>query len=127
EHFRPEAVHIATEGPIGLAVRTYCVANRYRFTTSYHTQFPQSLRKRLPVPLRFSYSILRWFHGAGERCMVSTPSMHSELEGRGFRNLVRWRRGVDSQLFRPRDKEFLQLPRPLAVYVGRLAVEKNMD
>lgn len=127
EEFRPEAVHIATEGPIGLAVRAHCVANNYRFTTSYHTRFPQYLRKRLPVPLRLSYFILRWFHAAGERCMVSTPSMHSELAGRGFRNLVRWRRGVDSQLFRPWGKDFLTLPRPLAVYVGRLAVEKNID
>lgn len=127
EEFRPEAVHVATEGPIGLAVRAHCVALRYRFTTSYHTRFPQYLRKRLPVPLRFSYSLLRWFHGAGACCMVSTPSMHSELEGRGFRNLARWRRGVDSLLFRPRDKSYLDLPRPIACYVGRLAVEKNID
>jgi len=127
DRFRPEAVHVATEGPIGLAVRAYCRARRLLFTTSYHTQFPQYLRKRLPVPVTWSYALLRWFHCAGERCMVSTPSMHRELEGRGFRNLVRWRRGVDSQLFRPRDKAFLDLPRPIAVYVGRLAVEKNLD
>jgi glycosyltransferase involved in cell wall biosynthesis len=127
DEFRPDAVHIATEGPIGLAVRGYCVTRRYRFTTSYHTQFPHYIRKRLPVPLRFSYWLLRWFHHAGARCMVSTPSIHNELEGRGFRNLVRWRRGVDSLLFRPRAKSFLDLPRPIAVYVGRLAVEKNID
>jgi glycosyltransferase involved in cell wall biosynthesis len=127
EEFRPEAVHVATEGPIGFAVRTHCVTQRLRFTTSYHTQFPQYLRRRVPVPIRLSYSLLRWFHGAGARCMVSTGSMHSELEGRGFRNLVRWRRGVDSQLFRPREKSFLDLPRPVAAYVGRLAVEKNID
>jgi glycosyltransferase involved in cell wall biosynthesis len=125
--FVPDAVHVATEGPIGLAVRAYCVTHRYRFTTSYHTQFPQYLRKRLPVPLAFSYSLLRWFHGAGQRCMVSTQSVHKELESRGFRNLVRWRRGVDAALFKPRDKQFLDLPRPIAVYVGRLAVEKNID
>ncbi len=127
EVFRPEAVHVATEGPIGLAVRAYCRARSLRFTTSYHTQFPQYLRKRLPVPLKWSYWLLRRFHRAGERCMVSTPSMQRELEGRGFRNLVRWRRGVDSLLFRPREKSFLDLPRPVAVYVGRLAVEKNLD
>jgi glycosyltransferase involved in cell wall biosynthesis len=125
--FRPEAVHVATEGPIGLAVRAHCRAQRLRFTTSYHTQFPQYLRKRLPVPISWSYWLLRWFHRAGSQCMVSTPSMQQELEGRGFRNLVRWRRGVDSQLFRPRAKSFLDLPRPIAVYVGRLAVEKNLD
>lgn len=123
----PEAVHVATEGPIGLAVRAYCVSHRHRFTTSYHTQFPQYLRKRLPVPLAFSYSLLRWFHGAGQRCMVATQSMHSELAARGFRNLVRWRRGVDATLFRPRAKSFLDLPRPVAAYVGRIAVEKNLE
>jgi glycosyltransferase involved in cell wall biosynthesis len=125
--FQPEAVHVATEGPIGFAVRAHCAANRLRFTTSYHTQFPQYLRKRLPVPVSWSYGLLRWFHGGGARCMVSTASMERELSERGFRNLVRWRRGVDSQLFRPRDKSFLDLPRPIAVYVGRLAVEKNLD
>lgn len=127
EDFRPEAVHVATEGPIGLAVRALCRRRDLRFTTSYHTQFPQYLRERLPVPVDWSYAALRWFHGAGERCMVSTPSMQGELENRGFRNIVRWRRGVDSDLFRPRDKSWLALPRPVAVYVGRLAPEKNLD
>jgi len=123
----PEAVHIATEGPIGLAVRAFCRRHDVHFTTSYHTQFPQYLRERLPVPIDWSYAALRWFHRAGERCMVSTPSMQCELESRGFRNIVRWRRGVDSELFRPRDKAWLTLPRPIAVYVGRLAPEKNLD
>ncbi|HMA11278.1 MAG TPA: glycosyltransferase family 1 protein [Steroidobacteraceae bacterium] len=125
--FRPEAVHIATEGPIGLAVRAYCLRQRHGFTTSYHTQFPQYLRKRLPVPVAWSYGLMRWFHAAGRRCMVSTQSMQDELAARGFRNLVRWRRGVDSALFRPRDKSFLGLPRPIAAYVGRVAVEKNLE
>jgi glycosyltransferase involved in cell wall biosynthesis len=125
--FRPQAVHVATEGPIGFGVRAQCRARGLRFTTSYHTQFPQYLRKRLPVPVSWSYSLLRWFHDAGERCMVSTPSMHRELSTRGFRNLVRWQRGVDACLFRPYEKSFLDLPRPIAVYVGRLAVEKNID
>jgi glycosyltransferase involved in cell wall biosynthesis len=127
DRLRPEAVHVATEGPIGLAVRTFCRRHGLQFTTSYHTQFPEYLRKRLPVPLGWSYSLLRWFHRAGSRCMVSTPGMQRQLETRGFRNLVRWRRGVDSELFRPRDKQFLDLPRPIAAYVGRLAVEKNLD
>lgn len=127
DRLRPEAVHVATEGPLGLAVRTFCRHHGLQFTTSYHTQFPEYLRKRLPVPLGWSYSLLRWFHRAGSRCMVSTPTMQRQLETRGFRNLVRWRRGVDSELFRPRDKQFLDLPRPIAAYVGRLAVEKNLD
>jgi glycosyltransferase involved in cell wall biosynthesis len=127
EAFQPQAVHVATEGPIGFGVRAQCRARGLRFTTSYHTQFPQYLRKRLPMPVSWSYALLRWFHSAGERCMVSTPSMHKELAGRGFRNLVRWQRGVDAGLFRPYEKTFLDLPRPIAVYVGRLAVEKNID
>jgi glycosyltransferase involved in cell wall biosynthesis len=127
EFFRPQAVHIATEGPLGLAARRYCLRHGWRFTTSYHTQFPQYLKSRWPIPLWLSYAALRRFHGAAQRTMVSTPSVENGLRQRGFRNLVRWRRGVDTELFRPRSKEFLQLPRPIAAYVGRLAVEKNVD
>jgi glycosyltransferase involved in cell wall biosynthesis len=127
DQIRPEAIHIATEGPIGLAVRAFCRRHGLDFTTSYHTQFPQYLRQRLPVPIGWSYALLRRFHHAGVRCMVSTPSMQRELERRGFRNIVRWRRGVDSDLFQPMDKSWLDLPRPVAVYVGRLAAEKNLD
>lgn len=123
----PQAIHIATEGPVGFAVRAWCVSQRYRFTTSYHTQFPEYLRKRLPVPLSWSYALMRWFHSAGHRCMVSTQSMQDELASRGFRNIVRWRRGVDTRLFFPRSKSFLDLPRPVAAYVGRVAVEKNLE
>jgi len=125
--FRPQALHIATEGPLGFAARRFCLRRGWRFTTSYHTQFPQYLKSRWPIPLWLSYAALRRFHGAAQRCMVSTPSVENELRARGFHNLVRWRRGVDTELFRPRDKAFLQLPRPIAAYVGRLAVEKNVD
>jgi glycosyltransferase involved in cell wall biosynthesis len=127
ERFRPQALHIATEGPLGFAARRYCLKRGWRFTTSYHTQFPQYLKSRWPIPLWLSYAALRRFHGAAQRCMVSTQSVEDELKARGFENLVRWRRGVDTDLFRPRSKEFLQLPRPIAAYVGRLAVEKNVD
>ncbi len=125
--FQPQALHIATEGPLGWSARRYCLAHGLRFTTSYHTQFPQYLKSRLPIPLWASYLALRRFHGAAERCMVSTPTVSRELAARGFRNLARWPRGVDTQLFRPRDKNFLRLPRPIAAYVGRLAIEKNVD
>lgn len=127
ELFRAQALHIATEGPLGFAARRYCLRRGWRFTTSYHTQFPQYLKSRWPIPLWLSFATLRRFHAAAQRCMVSTPSVASELRQRGFRNLVRWRRGVDTELFRPRSKEFLQLPRPIAAYVGRIAVEKNVD
>jgi glycosyltransferase involved in cell wall biosynthesis len=98
-----------------------------RFTTSYHTQFPQYLRARFPIPLSLSYRALRWFHGAAVRCMVSTASVRQELAAHGFENLATWRRGVDTEVFKPHAKDFLALPRPIAVYVGRVAVEKNID
>jgi glycosyltransferase involved in cell wall biosynthesis len=125
--FQPEALHIATEGPLGLSARRFCMRFGLRFTTSYHTQFPQYLRARFPIPINASYSALRRFHGAGARCMVSTPSLRKELATHGFQNLVNWQRGVDTEVFRPRPKSFLTLPRPIAAYVGRIAVEKNID
>jgi glycosyltransferase involved in cell wall biosynthesis len=124
--FRPQALHIATEGPLGFAARRYCLSHGLRFTSSYHTQFPQYLRSRLPIPLALSYALLRWFHGAAQSCMVSTQGVQDELAARGFNNVVRWRRGVDTQLFRPQSKDFLNLPRPIAACVGRVAVEKNV-
>jgi 1,2-diacylglycerol 3-alpha-glucosyltransferase/glucuronosyltransferase len=125
--FSPQALHIATEGPLGLAARRFCLHHGMRFTTSYHTQFPQYLRARFPIPLAVSYRALRWFHGAAVRCMVSTASVRLDLASRGFENLATWRRGVDTEVFKPHPKHFLTLPRPIAAYVGRVAVEKNVD
>lgn len=127
EAFNPDAIHIATEGPLGLSARRFCRRHRLRFTTSYHTQFPQYLKLRFPIPMWVSYRLLRWFHGAAHSCMVSTKTLHGELADRGFKNLERWQRGVDTQLFRPRSKDFLNLPRPIAAYVGRIALEKNIE
>jgi glycosyltransferase involved in cell wall biosynthesis len=127
ENFAPHALHIATEGPLGLSARRYCIDNGLRFTTSYHTQFPQYLRARFPIPMTASYWALNRFHGAGARCMVSTLSLRTDLAARGFKNLASWRRGVDTELFKPAPKDFLSLPRPVAVYVGRVAVEKNIE
>jgi glycosyltransferase involved in cell wall biosynthesis len=124
--FAPQALHIATEGPLGLAARRVCLKRGMRFTTSYHTQFPQYLRARFPIPLKVTYAALRRFHGAAARCMVSTPSMRAELKSRGFENLATWRRGVDTEIFKPGRKNFLALPRPIAAYVGRVAIEKNI-
>jgi glycosyltransferase involved in cell wall biosynthesis len=125
--FRPDAIHVATEGSLGLAARRYCLRHGLRFTTSYHTQFPQYLRSRFPIPTSVSYRALLWFHGAATHCMVSTQTVRNQLAERGFRNLVHWQRGVDTALFKPAPKDFLQLPRPIAAYVGRVAVEKNID
>jgi len=124
--FAPDAVHIATEGPLGMATRKWCLRHGMPFTTSYHTQFPEYLRARLPLPLALSYALLRRFHGAARRTLVATPALQRLLESRGFGNIVRWSRGVDVTLFRPRSKAFLPFARPIAMYVGRVAVEKNI-
>jgi glycosyltransferase involved in cell wall biosynthesis len=125
--FDPDAVHIATEGTLGLAARRWCMHSGFPFTTSYHTQFPEYVRARVSIPLAVSYAHLRRFHSAAQRTMVATAAMQTQLEGRGFRNLVRWTRGVDVALFKPGDKAVLSFPRPIAVYVGRVAVEKNIE
>lgn len=122
----PEAVHIATEGPLGLAARGWCLRHDRPFTTAYHTQFPEYVRARFPVPTSWTYAAVRWFHGRATRTLVATPSMRQRLEDRGFRNLALWGRGVDTELFRPRDKAFLELPRPVWLYFGRVAVEKGI-
>lgn len=123
----PDAVHVATEGPLGLAARRWCLRSGHAFTTSYHTQFPEYLRARFPVPLSLSYAHLRRFHGAAARTLVATPSIQRQLTAHGFRNLATWSRGVDTQLFRPRPKAFLDLPRPIWLYFGRVSVEKGID
>jgi glycosyltransferase involved in cell wall biosynthesis len=129
EAARADAIHIATEGPIGLAVRNHCVRRGLPFTTSYHTRFPEYLSARMPVPLSWGYVFMRWFHRPSRAVMVATQSMRRELEARGFENLVDWTRGVDTALFRPdapKALEGLDLPRPIHLYVGRVAVEKNI-
>lgn len=123
--FSPDAVHIATEGPLGHAARSVCLRLGMRFTTSYHTRFPEYLRARWPVPLALSYRYLRWFHGAAAQTMVSTASMEHALQARGFRNIRRWSRGVDTVRFRPRAERASGAP--TFVFVGRVAVEKNVE
>ncbi len=130
--FEPEAIHIATEGPVGLAARRICLEWKLPFTTSYHTRFPEYISARLPVPTAVGYAFMRWFHGPSGRIMVATESFRSELEKKGFRNLSPWSRGVETELFRPRPKEewpaeIRDLPRPLWLNVGRVAVEKNIE
>jgi glycosyltransferase involved in cell wall biosynthesis len=125
--FEPDAVHIATEGPLGLAAKSWCRKNRIPFTTSFHTRFAEYVKLRIGMPLGFGYALLRWFHGGSERVMVPTQALLDELQGRGFRNLVLWSRGVDTELFKPTAKDVLPEPRPHFTYVGRLAVEKNLE
>jgi glycosyltransferase involved in cell wall biosynthesis len=129
----PDFVHIATEGPIGIMTRGACLAQGRIFTTSYHTRFPEYLAARAPVPQRLSYAWLRRFHNAAAGMMVSTDTLETELRGRGFRNIMRWSRGVHADLFRPRtmdeitDPALHDLPRPVFLYVGRVSVEKNIE
>jgi glycosyltransferase involved in cell wall biosynthesis len=125
--FRPEAIHIATEGPLGLAARAFCLARGLPFTTAYHTRFPEYVAARFAVPVRLSYAWLRRFHSRARGVMVATDSIEADLRGRGFGNIKRWSRGVDTTLFKPRDKGFLDLPRPIHLFVGRVAVEKNIE
>ena len=127
--FRPEHVHIATEGPIGLGVRQFCRHYRWNFTTSYHTRFPEYLRQLARVPEAGPYAFLRWFHRRSGTVMVATPSLEAELAGRGFTApMKRWSRGVDLALFRPRSRPAeRQWPGPVMLYVGRVSKEKGID
>lgn len=127
ESERPDHVHIATEGPVGLAARRHCLRAGRAFTTSYHTHFPDYLAARAPVPRGWSYAWLRRFHNAGRGVMVPTPTVAAELDRRGFKRVMRWSRGVDHALFHPRDASVLDLPRPIFLSVGRVAVEKNVE
>ncbi len=128
---KPDAIHIATEGPLGHAMRRVCIRRALPFTTSFHTRFPDYLAERLPLPERWTREIawawLRHFHSAGAAVLAATPTLASELAGRGFKNVKIWPRGVDAELFRPRRRAVLDLPRPIFLTVGRLAVEKNVE
>jgi glycosyltransferase involved in cell wall biosynthesis len=126
ETFRPEAIHIATEGPIGFAARRYCVKRKIPFSTAFHTRFPEYIHARIRFPVRWSYAMVRWFHKPAMRVMVPTESVRADLEARGFTNLAMWTRGVDLELFHPRPKSFLKNKRPILLYVGRVAVEKSI-
>src|SRR6266568_4590297 len=123
----PDAIHIATEGTIGHAVRAYCLRERRPFTTSYMTRFPEYVSARVPIPECWSYALLRRFHSAATVTMVSTSSLMAELTERRFRNIGLWTRGVDTDLFKPAPAADLDLPRPIFMSVGRIAVEKNLE
>lgn len=126
DSFDADAIHISTEGPLGAAARKYCIKRGLKFTTAYHTRFPEYLRLRLPIPMWLSYWLIRKFHNASSTTMVATKSLEDELLSRNFTNLKRWSRGVDIDLFRPHEKSVIQSELPIAVYLGRVAVEKNI-
>lgn len=125
--YSPDAIHIATEGPIGFMVRRHCIKNGLPFTTSFTTRFPEYIAARAPFPVAWGYAFLRRFHGSAKATMVSTSSLNSELAGKGFKRLKMWSRGVDTDLFRPDRAIDIGLPRPLFMNVGRIAPEKNLE
>ncbi|HVY04095.1 MAG TPA: glycosyltransferase family 1 protein [Caulobacterales bacterium] len=133
EAFAPDAVHIATEGTLGWDARAICLKHKFPFTTSYHTQFPEYVNARFSwIPVWAGYRYMRAFHDKSGRIMVSTDTMKALLTQRGFKNVTDWRRGVDTDLFNPNKRGidggvYKDLPRPVWVYVGRVAVEKNLE
>ena len=127
----PDAIHIATEGPLGAMARRYCNKRNIAFSTSFHTQYPEYIRARAPIPLRFTYAYFRRFHSSAKYCLVSSKTVANRLKERGFTNVINWSLGVDLDIFNPsfRDesaKEFA-LPRPIFLFVGRVAIEKNIE
>jgi glycosyltransferase involved in cell wall biosynthesis len=127
EAIKADAVHLATEGPLGIMARRWCLNHKVPFSTAYHTQFPEYLRARLPVPIDVTYRILKWFHGPASACLVGTPYLKGLLEKRGFTNIELWPKGVDVDAFHPANRAVLPYAGPIFLYVGRVAVEKNIE
>ncbi len=128
--FAPDAVHVATEGPLGWAARNWCMAQRRPFTTAYHTQFPDYLARRTGLPARLFWPYIRRFHRPAARIMVATQTIREQLCAQGLTQVVEWSRGVDLTSFIPDlapPDLFFTLPRPIQLYVGRVAVEKNIE
>ena len=125
--FQPDALHIATEGPLGMAARRFALRRGLPFTTAYHTRFPEYVRARTGMPLSWSYAFLRWFHGPSEAVMAPTEVVRRDLESYGFRKVVTWSRGVDLEVFKPQHGRRLKSEPPIFLYVGRVAVEKNIE
>lgn len=125
--FAPDSIHIATEGPLGWATRAVCLKNGWRFSTSYHTKFPEYAYETARIPLRVGYRLVRHFHQKSSAMMVATKSLKDDLTDRGLANAVTWSRGVDTQLFKPGYKPAINLKKPVMVYVGRVSVEKNIE
>jgi glycosyltransferase involved in cell wall biosynthesis len=123
----PDAIHIATEGPLGLAARAYCRRARLPFTTAFHSRFPEFLTAAFGVPSRWGYAALRRFHAPSSGVLVPSSGTAEILARHGFANLRRWSHGIDLELFRPMPQALLDLPRPVFLFVGRVSPEKNLD
>lgn len=127
ETFAPDALHIATEGPLGLAARGYALRHKLPFTTAYHTRFPEYVQARFGIPLAWTYRFLHWFHGPAQAVMAPTPVVLKDLHAYGITNGVLWTRGVDLDVFVPQESKVLNSAHPIFLYVGRVAVEKNVE
>jgi glycosyltransferase involved in cell wall biosynthesis len=127
KEFEPDAIHIATEGPLGLSARAYAVRNRLPFSTAYHTRFPEYVQARTGIPLSWTYAFLRWFHGPSMAVMAPTIVVKDDLEKFGFTNVVLWSRGVDTEVFKMQESKALNSAHPIFLYVGRVAIEKNIN
>lgn len=130
-NLNPDAIHISTEGTLGQAARRWCMRNKVAFTTSYHTQYPLYFKKYFGIPTSWTERFIRWFHAPAEYCFVPTRSVHKQLEAVGLDNTVVWSRGVDGNIFHPRHdyvpEDLRDLPRPIFLYAGRVAIEKNLE
>lgn len=127
-----DALHVATEGPLGWAARRWALAAKVPFTTAYHTRFPEVLKAAVGLPLWLSYAVFKRFHRAATRTLVPTQHVHAMLAARGFRHLVPWTHGVDTERFAFSDPAsnwpgLAHLTRPIALLVGRVSYEKNID
>lgn len=127
--YGPQAIHIATEGPLGMAARRFALRHRLPYTTAYHTRFPEYVQARTGLPLSVTYRFLRWFHGRAEAIMVPTEVVRRDLLAAGFPSskVVLWSRGVDLDIFKPGPAMQHDLAKPIFLCVGRVAVEKNLE
>ena len=125
--FAPDAMHIATEGPLGLSARAYAVKNKLPFSTAYHTRFPEYVKARTAIPLAVTYAFIRWFHGPSMAIMAPTAVVKADLEQYGLKNVVLWSRGVDLDIFKDHESKVLNTAHPIFLYVGRVAIEKNIN
>jgi glycosyltransferase involved in cell wall biosynthesis len=128
--FAPDAVHLSTEGPLCLAARRWLLRQGWAFTTAYHTQFPDYFAARTGIDAEWVWPYFRWFHAASSAVLVSTPSVREGLRRHGIDHSVHWSRGVDLDAFSPDappHPAFAELQRPIQLYVGRVAVEKNIE
>jgi glycosyltransferase involved in cell wall biosynthesis len=127
DRFDPDALHLSTEGPLGLAARDWAMRRNRPFTTAYHTRFPEYVHARLRIPLSWTYAYLRWFHGPSKAILAPTPVVKADLEKWGFAKVRVWSRGVDHTIFHARNVNRLRTEPPIYLYVGRVAVEKNIE